>query len=59
MRPKDSSASAEKADGEKSRSVSSQPVHRSVIATVTLLPPSEKQFSTPSLGENDETDRKR
>lgn len=38
MRPTDGFASVLKADGEKSRSVIAQPVQRSVIVTVTLLP---------------------
>jgi hypothetical protein len=46
MRPNDSSASAEKAEGEKSRSLSAQPVHLSVILTVTLLPWSEDKVKT-------------
>ena len=38
IRPTEGSAMVSKAEGEKSRSVSAQPVQRSVTVTVTLLP---------------------
>ena len=38
MRPTEKSARSEKAVGEKSKSVIAQPVQRSVIVTVVLLP---------------------